>query len=262
MRIRIFRTAVSDGAAELKNEMARRGYNCALVKLENSKYKYKNGDVCINWGAASELAIVNRLSCVETAVNKAHAFIRFTSAGLSIPDFSTKRSEALSWLEEGSSVVCRTLLKSSGGGGIVIADTPEALVSAPLYTRYIKKVHEYRVHVFDREVIDIQRKARDPDVPDDKVNWQVRTHDNGFIYIRGDVELPEKAQRACIAAVHALGLTFGAVDIVYNAKKDSYFILEVNTAPGLTGTTVIKYADALEKLVGKDNIDRGVSEDE
>jgi D-alanine-D-alanine ligase-like ATP-grasp enzyme len=37
-------------------------------------------------------------------------------------------------------------------------------------------------------------------------------------------------------------LDFGAVDIIYNAKRNECYVLEVNTAPGLEGTTVEKYA--------------------
>jgi len=50
-----------------------------------------------------------------------------------------------------------------------------------------------------------------------------------------------------LAAVSALGLDFGAVDIIYNEHENQYYVLEVNTAPGLEGTTVEKYAEAFAK---------------
>ena len=46
-------------------------------------------------------------------------------------------------------------------------------------------------------------------------------------------------------AVTALGLEFGAVDIIYNDKSKKLFVLEVNTAPGIEGATVTKYKDAI-----------------
>jgi len=48
-----------------------------------------------------------------------------------------------------------------------------------------------------------------------------------------------------IAAVDALCLDFGAVDIIYNEHEDKYYVLEVNSAPGLEGTTLEKYVEAL-----------------
>lgn len=144
-------------------------------------------------------------------------------------------------------VVCRTLLRGHSGRGIVIADDVSELVQAPLYTQYIKKQSEYRVHVFFGEVIDIQKKMRRSDTPDSEVDWRVRNHSNGFVYGRDEVRLPDGAQQLCIEAVSALGLDFGAVDIIHNAHYDEYYVLEVNTAPGLSGTTLEVYTDAFIK---------------
>jgi len=45
-------------------------------------------------------------------------------------------------------------------------------------------------------------------------------------------------------------LNFGAVDAIYNRKRDASFILEVNSAPGLENTTLQIYTNALRQLVG------------
>ncbi|MNY81884.1 hypothetical protein D3C86_2236870 [compost metagenome] len=49
-------------------------------------------------------------------------------------------------------------------------------------------------------------------------------------------------------AVNALGLDFGAADVIWNDHRKQAFVLEVNTAPGLTGTTLEKYAKALKEI--------------
>lgn len=118
-------------------------------------------------------------------------------------------------------------------------------VNAPLYVKYIKKQQEYRVHVFNGSVIDVQRKMRRTDTPDEDVNWQVRNHSNGFIFGREGVELSPTALTMCVASVQALGLDFGAVDMIHNERSDTYYVLEVNTACGLTGTTLEKYKTAI-----------------
>src|SRR3546814_6628533 len=58
----------------------------------------------------------------------------------------------------------------------------------------LPKKQEYRVHVLNGKVVDVQRKARVKDFPDDKVNWKIRNHDNGFIYARDEklAEVPKK----------------------------------------------------------------------
>ena len=50
------------------------------------------------------------------------------------------------------------------------------------------------------------------------------------------------------AAIKALGLDFGAVDIIYNEAEDQHYVLEVNTAPGLEGTTLQKYTEAILEM--------------
>lgn len=124
-------------------------------------------------------------------------------------------------------------------------------VNAPLYVKYIKKTQEYRIHVFNGSVIDVQRKMRRTDTPDAEVNWQVRNHCNGFIFGREGVELPDVALNMSKDSVSALGLDFGAVDLIYNAHEDKYYVLEVNTACGLTGTTLEVYTNALQEYLNE-----------
>jgi D-alanine-D-alanine ligase-like ATP-grasp enzyme len=162
-------------------------------------------------------------------------------AGVNIPVFTELRAGAQVILDKGP-VVCRTKLNGHSGEGIVIANTVEELVNAPLYTQYIKKTQEYRVHVMHNEVFFVQRKARKMEVPDEEVNWQVRNLAGGFIYANQNIEIDEEAKQQSIAAINALGLDFGAVDIIYGTDHQ-YYVLEVNTACGLAGTTLDKYVE-------------------
>jgi D-alanine-D-alanine ligase-like ATP-grasp enzyme len=116
-------------------------------------------------------------------------------------------------------------------------------VHAPLYTQYIKKKDEYRVHIFGGKVIDVQRKAVRPG--HQNPDFRVRNTANGFIFVRNDVEAPADVLLQATNAVTVLGLTFGACDVIYNAKSNKAYILEVNTAPGLTGTTLENYINAI-----------------
>ena len=152
--------------------------------------------------------------------------------------------------KEGSIVFARTLLRASSGRGIVemLPDHPDTHdTRAELYVRYVQKKHEYRIHVMDGNVIDTQRKALPRELEGrEDVNFRIRNLENGFIFTRNDGHVvPDVVCNVAIAAVQALGLNFGAADVIYQERSRRAYVLEVNTAPGLQGTTVTKYAEAL-----------------
>lgn len=220
------------------------------IKLENSRFKGRANKVVINYGSSSlppevlKCRVINSPEAVSKAANKLSSFKAMAEYGVSVPRFTEDILEARGW---GTDIVVRHKLTGHSGEGIQIIGPDELIEGlAPLHVEYVKKKEEYRVHVFMGEVIDVQRKARKREVPDGEVNWQVRNLDGGFIYAREGVELPEEAHLQAIAAVEALGLDFGAVDITWNERSDTYYVLEVNTAPGLTGTTLEKYVEAFK----------------
>lgn len=220
------------------------------LKKEGRAVKATN---IINWGCsgfyrAVEYAerILNHPDAVAKAVNKLEAFRAFHDKVV-CPDWTIDRETASWWLEQGFTVVARQKLTGHSGEGIVIIEPTDELIDAPLYTKYVKKQDEYRLHVFGDKVFFRQRKARKNDVPDDQVNWKVRNLDGGFIFANQNIECDPAWELNAVNAVKALGLDFGAVDLIVN-KKGSY-VLEVNTACGLAGTTLEKYAEVLREFV-------------
>jgi len=125
----------------------------------------------------------------------------------------------------------------------VLAKREEDVVPAALYVRYVPKQEEYRVHIFQGQVIDVQRKARKHDFPDP--DWQIRNHANGFIYARNNLRYPECIEQVALEAYRHFNLDFGAVDIIWTESNGRALALEINTAPGLEGQTVDKYAEAI-----------------
>jgi D-alanine-D-alanine ligase-like ATP-grasp enzyme len=131
-----------------------------------------------------------------------------------------------------------------------VAAREEDLVDAPLYVMYRKKKREYRVHVAFGRVIDVQQKRKRTNY-DGTVDYAVRNHHTGWVYCREDVVDSTPRDNLAIRAVDALGLDFGAVDIIYNEHLDAFYLLEVNTAPGLEGTTVEKYNAAFAARISE-----------
>lgn len=213
-------------------------------------------DTLINWGSSSidreieTTLILNEPEAVAIASNKLETF-KILDKVVAIPLFTESREEALKWLAEGATVVARTVLTGHSGKGIVIVnpdDNNDELPMAKLYTKYIPKTEEYRIHVVNGKIIHSQRKARNKDVPDDQVNWKVRNHSNGFIFAHFGIAVNDKGEQAAISAVKALGLDFGAVDLIYNRVKNMFYVLEVNTACGLEGETLKRYVQAFKEL--------------
>jgi glutathione synthase/RimK-type ligase-like ATP-grasp enzyme len=175
------------------------------------------------------------------AVNKRLAFERLAREDVSTVQFSADRADGIRWQEGGSLVVCRHRLTGSGGEGISVCGTDEELPDVPLYTRYFRAEDEYRLHVYRGRVFDIQLKRRRLD---SGATNEIRNSANGWVFTREGVTAPAIAHAESIAAVATLGLDFGAVDLKVS-RNGNVGILEVNTAPGLEGTTLDKYGRAL-----------------
>lgn len=208
--------------------------------------------IVINWGSSAvdadvDCRVLNDPVAVSRAANKWTALTKLAFNNVPCPAFTGSREIAEGWLAEGEKVVCRTLLTAHSGRGIVVAKQQEDLIDAPLYTKYIRKKKEFRVHVFNDQVIDIQEKRRSSAVDDH--HPYIRNHSNGYVFCRGDIVEPDDLRGLATSAVRSLGLDFGAVDIVWNEAQNKCFALEVNTACGLEGSTVDKYVQAIKEVV-------------
>jgi glutathione synthase/RimK-type ligase-like ATP-grasp enzyme len=212
--------------------------------------KWGDFDVVINWGRSERRfngEYINKPEAVALASNKLRAAEVFRDNGVPQPDYTTDAEEAATWQAEGSTIVARTLLRASKGRGILLCGPKDVLPKALMYTRYVKKQDEYRIHVAFGEVVDAQMKKRRLEVPDDEVNWQIRNAHNGWVFAREGVTPPNCVGDAAISSVAALGLDFGAVDIGYNARSEAAAVYEVNTAPGLEGATLDTYYNAFRR---------------
>lgn len=231
-----------------------------VLRVRNT-YVPKRRDLIINWGKSSlqtryPLQIINHPNAVHIAANKLLTYQALEEAEFPhVPLWCTTRYEADQLLytsshggEQESAIYCRTQLTGHSGSGIVIVDNSLELVDAPLYTVKTKNKYEYRVHVFQGRLLDVQQKKK-------RLNWEgnsiqgIRNASNGWVYARDNIECPALVTDAAIEAVNILGLDFGAVDIGYNQHENKCYLFEVNTAPGLEGTTLIKYIQAFKELL-------------
>lgn len=230
------------------------------LRHEGSKWTSRRGrDKIINWGHSGDklnshdCLILNEPDKVAIASNKLKFFNTITAYNkanpnnvVNIPEYTTDTATAVEWAKE-REVLCRTVLNGHSGEGITLANLPTEVIAAPLYVKYIPKKYEFRVHVMGREVFDVARKIKDPNR--EVTSFYIRNHAAGFIFARNDIEVPSQVIEQAIRAIDAIGLDFGAVDIIYNKKRETAYVLEINSAPGLQGATVTNYAEAFSKLL-------------
>jgi len=226
-----------------------------VLRVKHS-YVPRRNEIIINWGNSAMVGHypttaldLNHHIAIALACNKLKTFQKLEALDFThLPIWSDNRNTIYNIWEghQNCNVYCRTSLTGHSGSGIVIATNSYELVDAPLYTIQTKHKYEFRVHVFKGQVIDIQQKKKKEGVI---ANSAIRNHANGYIYARSDITVPDIITEASLKAVEYLGLDFGAVDIGYRERDNKAFVFEVNTAPGLVGTTLVKYTNAFNNYL-------------
>lgn len=240
------------------------GLGVKCIRVEGSKFKDDEKRQIVNWGHSQppswyggKTSVVNPFTAVDNASNKLKSLTLMKEAGVNVPDFTVDFNEVKSKIEEDdvNRYIGRTLLKGSGGEGCYFLsgreedkELTEDLSTDEgykLFTSYIPKSAEFRVHVFRGTVFDVTQKKCRKDTyttPD----YKIRSHERGWVFCRDDILVPDGVREEAIKAIDALNLDFGAVDIIWNRNKGS-FVLEVNTAPGLEGQTLENYINIFKE---------------
>ena len=229
----------SEAVKALKDKLLEFGQRVLRVKQDSTTFRRKPNDLLVYYGG--NLTIANGLNVQRSiASNKLSAFQAFQEAGLSTVSWTTNKNDIP---EDWKQIVARATLSGHSGDGITIHTNGEQLPDVPLYTKYVKKTYECRIHIFKGRMIDaqIKRKVRDAEETD----TFIRNIHTGWVYCREDFVPDPRAIELAIAACNDCHLDFGAVDIIYNRYYNQFYLLEVNTAPGLTGTTLTNYANAI-----------------
>ena len=188
---------------------------------------------------------LNKSNAIRGASGKLGSFREFRDAGVPIPRFTASRDEARAWQEDGSTVFGRTT-EGFQGRGISVYNPLDSLGQHPLFVEFIPNEREYRLHVVRGVVVSLQRKY--PTRPGSDGRDHIKNHANGYVFKTPEKGLNTSRNQAAIAAVNALGLDFGAVDLIVDHDGKEY-VLEVNTAPALSPLRIEQYVAALRPLL-------------
>jgi len=226
-----------------------------IANEKGTPAKIKENACVINWGNSVvprriqpyPKYFLNKPECVMVATDKINTFQRLAEHNVPMPEFTRDEKIAENWYNDGYVVYSRTLAGASQGRGIIIQNPQNVsmrwleISNAKFHTRRFRGKIEYRVHIFMGKVIDIQQKRRRRDCDLDDTHF-IKNYSNGYIFAREDIDCPEVVIHAAGAAISALGLDFGAVDVAYAPTIDVPCVYEVNTRPSLTGTTLLTYS--------------------
>lgn len=209
-------------------------------------YRPKARSIVCCWGADLPAGWTRGLHInrdPSVARHKGRTFAAFRQHGVPTVDWTTSREEAQSWLTSGHVVLSRQSVTGASGQGIVVAEPGQSVAPAPLYTQYKAKQKEFRVHVVNNQVIDVSEKRKR--TGGETTQGYIRNSANGWVFCHDNIQAPADLSGVALSAVRACSLDFGAVDIIWNQLENRCYALEVNSAPGIEGTTLQRYTDAI-----------------
>jgi len=213
-----------------------------LSRLDRVIHKYER---VIFWGNCGPVTYSDKILNIDThlATAKREFFVR-TGDAQDRPPYWLDKEGAAAWLteKEGRIVFARTKLTGHSGEGVVVCRAPDDLPDAKLYTAYIRKKAEYRIHVNTwSDNFFVQQKRKRNGASEEDYSALIRSYRHGWVYCSDNVDpvttdMVHMAQRA----VRNCGLDFGAVDLIVS-KKDRPYVLEVNTAPALSAPSTKEF---------------------
>lgn len=211
------------------------------------------GKVAIRWGNsvavtnAAKDGNLNAAMIVRVMANKKIFSDKYVE-DFWVPQFRTDIPKA-----EDFPVIIRKTMTGFGGVGIVpcgnIKEFNQNWQTGYYWTKYINLASEFRVHIFDGDVLRIFKKVKESGIEETKYNirnsskgWHFSPveADGSLIYLRKLATQFWNVTKDKFHVEHG----FLALDVGWNNENKKYFILEGNTAPGIANnpTTCERYA--------------------
>lgn len=216
--------------------------------------------------------ILNSANMVRSASHKRSARQTFNQKGVPAPRLFASGYEIPA---DAFPVVGRTSFHSKGKGFWFCktqAEVKRAVAAgATHFMEFVPNTREYRVHAFIKDRS--ENKKPEERVAEDyasiKISEKVWTgkgqpnpdepqknHAFGWTFLGQQNRREEElgvVRQAAKAAIAALGMDFGAVDVMYSVRNKLPYVLEVNSTPSLAdenADTCERYAKRILKLAG------------
>ena len=247
-----FTILFSDKSSKTGRDLLNKFKPLSTTALRKRTDRKLNTDVVLRWGSTETFnrlrtrLELNSLEAVTNASNKYKMMKILVEAGIPTPSvLLNPETENVTddFVDESGFFYVR------GANQEVRYDdrirVGDLYVSKPV----VNKRREYRVHVFNGEVIAIYEK-----IPNEDNTKLFKAHNCHFeLKNKDNCKLTLENQQVCIDAVKSLGLLFGGVDVMRD-KDQNIFISEVNSAPALNGTNIDRYVTKITEYIRQQGV--------
>lgn len=198
-------------------------------------------DYFLRWGNSDEFPVrarveLNTAEAVSNATNKLKMLRLLKQAEIPVPEFFTDGTpEGEVYIRDRQGVT---------RFGSDFSPITDQYYSLPIQD----KRREYRVHVFNSEIVSIYEK-----IPREQGELPklFKSHNCKFSRVNPEnSRCDATGQKMAIDAVNALGLLFGGVDLI-RTRDGRFFVCEVNSAPGLNSTNVDRWIEKIRAYVSQ-----------
>lgn len=196
-------------------------------------------DYFLRWGNSDSFPVrakveLNTSQAVANATNKLRMLQLLKAAEIPVPEFFTEGTPS-------TEVYIRDRMGVTRFGGD-FSPSADSYFTLPIEN----KRREYRVHVFNGEIISIYEK-----IPREQGELPklFKSHNCKFSRVNPENSRCDAVgQKIAIDAVNALGLLFGGVDLM-RTRDGKFFVSEVNSAPGLNSSNVQRWVEKINQYV-------------
>jgi len=218
-------------------------------------------DILIRWGSsvgvgkAPRIRTINRKEAVALAADKFASLETMRKAGVVVPKVLRLNELAHNTIAEVLKkglklpVLARTAHHTRGRDILLCLqnrDLRRAIRWGKQFlVEYIPTDREYRVHVFGESIIRTSQKVL---MSKDEYLPYMRNDDHNHTFRNPRQNLTNAQNTVAINAVRALGLDFGAVDLIISDDGNAY-VLEVNTGPSLIDNGLDIYEEKFKEAM-------------
>lgn len=211
-------------------------------------------DYLIRWGSRAGAGfrpredVINSQRSLRWNTDKFGSLKRMDEAGIPVPDFVEDRDEIRETF--GYPALGREENHTRGEDINLILQWRDAYLTDgnDYFVEYIPTEFEYRMHVVGGEVIKVHEKRLRSEEDNHPF---IRNGETGWVFLEPREEPPP--DQLAIDAVGAMGMDFGAVDMIREEGTGDHYVLEVNSAPSLDEANLERYGERFAEVIGLDN---------
>ena len=220
-------------------------------------------DIVIRWGSRRRITspqdtVLNPREQIRANTDKRNSLEVLDDAGVPVPAYVDRASNVGHPVDEcdvAYPALGRSQNHSQGADiNLIMQGRDIELTDNDFFVQYYPTQAEYRVQVFDGEIVKVHEKRLETDAAreEDYIPY-IRNHQENWVFVNERGETPDEVREYATDAVDALDLDFGAVDVI-ETEEHGVKVLEVNTAPTLDENNLRRYGQTIQDRLGLDSV--------